>query len=869
MRSVKDSTGRVFRTRGDEVCEWIEEHCVLTDSVWVGKPFFLLPWQKRLLYELFEVGPDGRRRYRMALVGVARKQGKALALNTPVPTPTGWTTMGEVTVGDEVVAPDGSGTRVVAVSEVFTDHDCYRLRFSNGEEIVADAGHQWVTHAQVDAPGTSLVYPRIPVEAVRPRTTALIARTVRYGRRGDLNHGLAMPAPLQGWHTPLPVDPYMLGVWLGDGNSRCARVTVGGEDLVEMESLIRAAGETLAERREVHANGVQTFGIGVRPRGERGGTTLQERLRRLELFKNKHIPALYLRASAEQRLALLQGLMDTDGYVSADGKVLTYVTVLPALADGVCELLATLGIKFRRRPKQPMRAGLPFGRLSYVIQFVADADVLPVFRLRRKLARQRRNGGRVTRSRTVQIVACEPVAPVPVRCLTVEHPSHQFLVGRTMLPTHNSELAAALGLYMAFGADEDAAAVYCAAASEDQADVVFEKARRMCELSDTLSQAIDVPKGIRVSQPKLSLKQNPYQFMQRLSAKGKTKHGLNPSLVILDELHVWNVGEGEELYEALTTAMAARPEGLILAITTAGSDLEASRCGALYKLGERLRTGEIEDPTFYYRWWEAPEGCRLDDPEAWKAASPSLGGIVDEDFYRGELVRIPEAHFRRLYLNQWVEYGESPWVQREQIQACRVDPFEVDARLPSWVGVDLSKSQDSTAVVWGQWRDGDRPCGHSGEPCLFVKARTWEKPDGKAGEDWRSPVDEVREFVRQLNRELLVATNVFDPYGGRLMMLDLAAEGILCEEMHQQGKRRSSAAAGMFDLIVQGRFHYDQDVIERHVMNATVKAVGDEGYYLQKRRAGRVMDAAQAASQVVYGTIWAPANPGDHGVYEV
>ncbi len=432
-----------------------------------------------------------------------------------------------------------------------------------------------------------------------------------------------------------------------------------------------------------------------------------------------------------------------------------------------------------------------------------------------------------------------------------------------------SELAAALGLYLAFGTDDDSAAVYCAAASEDQADVVFEKARRMCELSDTLHDGVDVPQGTRVSQPKLTLKGNPYQFMQRLSAKGKTKHGLNPSAVILDELHVWGVGEGEELYEALTTAMAARPEGLILAITTAGADIEASRCGALYKLGERMRAGEIEDPTFYYRWWQAPDGCRLDDPEAWRAASPSLGGIVDEDFYRGELVRIPEAHFRRLYLNQWVDYGETPWVQREEIQACRLDAFELRPGEPTWVGVDLSKSQDSTAVAWGQWWDGERPCAHAGEPCLYVKARTWERPapNGKPLEGWSVPIDEVRDYIRELNREWQVVTNTFDPFGGRLMMLDLAAEGIVSEEMHQQGKRRSSAASGMYDLIAQGRLHYDQDVIERHIRNATVKLVGDDGYYLQKRKAGKVMDAAQALSQVVYGTIWAPAeDAGEVGV---
>lgn len=425
-----------------------------------------------------------------------------------------------------------------------------------------------------------------------------------------------------------------------------------------------------------------------------------------------------------------------------------------------------------------------------------------------------------------------------------------------------SEIAAAVGLYLAFGAGDDSAAVYCAAASEDQADVVFEKARRMCEMSETLTDEVDRPQGQRVSQPRLSLKANPYQFMQRLSAKGKTKHGLNPSAVILDELHVWGVGEGEELYEALTTAMAARPEGLILAITTAGSDLETSRCGALYQLGKRLQAGEVEDPTFYFRWWEAPDGCAIDDPEGWKAANPSYGMIAGEDFYRGEVVRVPEAHFRRLYLNQWVDYGETPWVTAEQIDACEAPSFELRANEPAWVGVDLSETRDSTAVDVGQWWESDRPCGHAGEPCLYLRTRTWEqprRPDGRLDDGWEVPQAEVKQHIRDLNSRLRVQTNVFDPWHSKLMRQDLGNEGLLVEEIWQTGARRSGASANLYDLIIQRRLHWCDPEFRRHVLNATVRETGSEGgYFLAKRRKGRVMDAAMAAVNVVYGTTYAP-----------
>src|SRR5690606_9638222 len=187
----------------------------------------------------------------------------------------------------------------------------------------------------------------------------------------------------------------------------------------------------------------------------------------------------------------------------------------------------------------------------------------------------------------------------------------------------------------------------------------------------------------------------------------------------------------------------ARPNGLIFAITTAGSDIETSRCGALYKLGRKVERGESTAPAFYFRWWEAPEGCALDDPEAWRVANPSLGYTVDEDYYQNQLGHVPEADFRRLYLNQWVEYAELPWVTQQEIQSCRVDEFEMDTARDTWVGVDLSTARDSTAVAWGQWWDGeDRPCGHTGEPCLYLMVRTWERPilpDGSYDEEWEVP----------------------------------------------------------------------------------------------------------------------------------
>lgn len=442
-----------------------------------------------------------------------------------------------------------------------------------------------------------------------------------------------------------------------------------------------------------------------------------------------------------------------------------------------------------------------------------------------------------------------------------------------------TELCAILALYLMLADGERSAQVYCAAASEDQANYVFEAAKRMCSMKirDKDGREHDAPLSqlVTVEASKITANHDPYSFFERLTSKGNTKHGSGPHGVIFDELHAWGVGQADELWDALNTGSAARDQPLQISITTAGTDLEASRCGGMYLHGKAIERGEIDDPGFFFRWWEAPEGCDYRDPEMWKIASPNYGISVNANYLAGEIAgtnraegqakgaAVSEAAFRRLYLNQWVDFGATPWVTRDQLRKCRVKAFVHEYKAPTWVGIDLSRSIDSTAIAWGQWIGGEgRPCGHIGEPCLYVKAKTWErprKPDGKFDEDWQVPLDDVRQFIRDLNAEFEVAVNVFDPYGSQLMVLDLEGEGLTCELMHQQGMKRSAAATGMYDLIVAERFHYDSDTLETHILNATIKETGEDGYYLQKRRKGKIMDAAQAASHVVYGTIYEEA----------
>ena len=128
----------------------------------------------------------------MIVIAARPAVGKALALDTPLPTPTGWTTMGEVRVGDQLIGADGKPTQVVAATEVMHDRPCYEVEFDDGEVIVADENHQWLTWDSPPARGFSGL---VPPQVV---TTGAIARTLRRDmalRRS--NHAVALTAPLQ------------------------------------------------------------------------------------------------------------------------------------------------------------------------------------------------------------------------------------------------------------------------------------------------------------------------------------------------------------------------------------------------------------------------------------------------------------------------------------------------------------------------------------------------------------------------------------------------------------------------------------------------------------------------------------------------
>lgn len=323
------------------------------------------------------------------------RHGKALALDTPIPTPTGWVAMGDLRVGDQVFSDTGEPCTVIGVSPVWRDRPVYSVRTDDGDEIIADEEHEWMARLDYKHPA-------------RIQTTKALARP--RGKRAMIRRQGPLALP----DEALPIDPYVLGAWLGDGTSAHATITQGAGDIEWLRGEIERLGHPTRDRG-THS----TFGVGG----------MQTPLRQMGLLRNKHIPTMYLRAGIEQRRSLLQGLVDTDGYVAGDGQVEVCLTN-ERLARDVHELVCSLGRK----------ASIIYGRAT-----IGEQDFGPKYRVMFYMAGAARMPRKAVRCRDVtktphRYVSAAFAGYADTMCIEVDSPTHLFLAGRSMLPTHNSEM---------------------------------------------------------------------------------------------------------------------------------------------------------------------------------------------------------------------------------------------------------------------------------------------------------------------------------------------------------------------------------------------------------------------------------------------
>ena len=378
------------------------------------------------------------------LITGAPSSGKCLALDTPIPTPDGWITMGEIKEGDKVFDENGDICDVVSTSEIFHNHDCYEIEFNDRTKIIANADHLWHTTTsasrQSERRNKKSLLTRI-VDGFNDQqykrkfpglvSTKTISETLltKSGKDFKYNHKINNCSPIlrQKNDDNLIINPYVLGIWLGDGCHSNAQVSCGNMDKNQLCELLEGENEkfTIIPQKDKWVINLTN--------GDKKHTSDKffRKVKELNLYKNKHIPQVYLRSSYESRLALLQGLMDSDGYISNTNEC-EFVSIRKDLADQTLELITSLGIKAVLSEGESKLYGVVKGP-KYRIHFTTS---LPVFRFERKLAKIKLSYQKPVTSRA--IVRCDKIDSVPVKCITVNSKSSLFLCSKAFIPTHNS-----------------------------------------------------------------------------------------------------------------------------------------------------------------------------------------------------------------------------------------------------------------------------------------------------------------------------------------------------------------------------------------------------------------------------------------------
>lgn len=359
--------------------------------------FNMWPFQERLVKNFHK--------HRFNIAKMPRQVGKALALDTPIPTPEGWTTIGDIKVGDQILSPDGNSVSVTFKTETMINHQCYKIFFDNGEEIVADADHLWEVNSSYWRTGKKV----INTDEIYSRYLNKSNNKRGKGVEGSLYIDLSKA--INGQNKNLPIDPYLFGVWLGDGYSADGRIIAHKDDYEFYKT-------KLDIEHEREDNNCIRFKC----------RDLRKKLKENNLLKNKHIPQIYLRSSIDQRMELLRGLMDTDGSITKTQSFEFYQKNYEFILQ-VVELLSSLGIKSRVSRKSINQCWY------YTIRFASKEKV---FNLPRKLELINFNGKGRPQNKRHYIQKIEKVDSVPVACIQVDSDDHLFLCGRTFIPTHNT-----------------------------------------------------------------------------------------------------------------------------------------------------------------------------------------------------------------------------------------------------------------------------------------------------------------------------------------------------------------------------------------------------------------------------------------------
>ena len=407
-----------------------------------------------------------------------------------------------------------------------------------------------------------------------------------------------------------------------------------------------------------------------------------------------------------------------------------------------------------------------------------------------------------------------------------------------------SEIGAALALILLVCEREPGGEVIGAAAKKDQARLILEVAKRMVRYGKINGRRLS--DFLTVQRDSIYFEETD-SIYRVVAADGEREHGLNPNIIIFDEVH--SLGEKRDLWDALETAQGAREHPLTISFTTPGPK-KAGFAWDLYHYSKRIMNGEVNDPEFLPVIFEAEKGLAVDDEEAWKQGGPSYPITPSKEWMtrRAKAVvegRSPEYVFRRLQLGQWTSALER-WLPSQKWDSCHRSPAEwppPDTQV--YIGLDAALKRDSfgVSIIWSEpgWIE-DEETGLS-IPADICHVRV--KPFIPEEEGQYIDHEDLRIYVQGLASRFRVEKVFYDPAYMQLIANQLAEAGLPMEVYPQSPERMSMATETFQTLVLTDRMRWYDQELDEQMSNVGVRET-DRGVRISKGKSGGRIDCVIA-----------------------
>lgn len=692
-----------------------------------GKPFILEPFQVFIVYNLlgfFFKGTD-ERRYKEAFIMLGRKNGKALSLDTDIPTPNGWKKMVDIHEGDYVFGADGKVAKVLYESEIF-NKEMYLVTFEDGEQIKASADHIWTVKSR-----NSVKALKSGLTGYRQKTTfradyrendgwydtdtKSMLKNFRHFRKDskswEYQYRVPMNKAVEYPEADLLIDPYTFGVWLGDGCKNKAHIVCSDLDKEEMMNNVASFGHTVKWYKRKNRTG--DFGVDL----VEGKATANfiTKLRQLGVFNNKHIPDVYMTSSIEQRKLLLQGLMDTDGTVSKRGQC-SFTQKDENFIKQVKELCASLGIKANYRRKEVTCNGKECE--AFEITFFVDKSN-SCFRLKRKhdLLKDELSKRMLAKS----IINIEPIPNEPSKCIMVDNETHLYLCGKNYTTTHNTSLIAGLAWAVSILQRNSGSKCYIVANALKQAEEAFhfltfsikhKKVDQMFKINDNMREH-----SISYTFKKNDGTSDGSMEILAMPANPESQDSFNCNFAIADEVATY---KRPAQYNRFKEAMKAYTNRLMVGITTAG-DNENSFGYRRMDYGIKVVNNEVKDDSLFVFIARADKDENGDvdytNPIQHEKANPNYNVTIrPKDILNDSLQAQNDPQQRKDFLSRSLNIYSTALKSYFDLEEFRASDNQYNwtleelSKLPiNWYGgADLSRMHDLTATaLFGQYKDVD------------------------------------------------------------------------------------------------------------------------------------------------------------------